>query len=617
MDKQQKIKLFSNLLIGSAIVCTLIAFLLLLNYRQLSQTDPLESTAMTALLERLKDDPDNQQLKEEIRNLDLLARKAFFNNQWQMNTGAILLLLSALVFGLSLNTLNKLQSTIDRPEAENQHNALAGKLSQRGIVISGAVILFLALGASYLTRDHLQSFVTEENRPAKQTEQIEVIEVAAAGSESLESPPVTTGVANDTSVDAAGPEPGEEEKIEEAEEADKPAPPPAAVSYPGLATVRQQHGAFRGPLGNGVSFHKDIPTTWNAAEGQHILWKVPAPKNGYNSPVIWGDKIFLAAADRNKKTVYCYNRHSGAPLWQRAIENVPGTPPVAPKVSEDTGLSAPTLCTDGVRVYAIFATGDVAGIDLSGEVVWARNLGLPANHYGHSSSLVCWQGKLFVQYDTNEGAKVMALDGSTGETVWETNRKVKASWASPILASIGGTYQLILSSDPLVAAYDVDTGKELWSVDCMMGEVGPSPAFGGGLVFAANEYARLAAIRPGSPATIVWEDNEYLPEVASPVIAGELLYVATSYGVIACYDAKTGEKYWEHESDTGFYASPVIADGKLYALDMDGVMHIFRDDKEKQLIGQPTLGETTVATPAFANGRIYIRGAENLYCIGN
>ena len=101
------------------------------------------------------------------------------------------------------------------------------------------------------------------------------------------------------------------------------------------------------------------------------------------------------------------------------------------------------------------------------------------------------------------------------------------------------------------------------------------------------------------------------------VPAGELLYVATSYGVIACYDTKTGEKYWEHESDAGFYASPVIADGKLYALDMDGVMHIFRDDKEKQLIGQPTLGETTVATPALANGRVYIRGADNLYCIGN
>ena len=150
----------------------------------------------------------------------------------------------------------------------------------------------------------------------------------------------------------------------------------------------------------------------------------------------------------------------------------------------------------------------------------------------------------------------------------------------------------------------------------MMGEVGPSPAFGSGLVFAANEYARLAAIRPEGAGAIVWETDEYLPEVASPVTADGLLYVATSYGVVACYDAKNGTKYWEHECDAGFYASPVIADGKLYALDREGVMHIFHHGKEKQLISEPQLGEKTVATPAFANGRIYLRGEKHLYCIG-
>ena len=620
MDKQQKIQLFSNLLIGSAILCTLIAFLLLLNYRQIRQTDPLESTAMTALLERLEEEPDNQQLKEEIRNLDLLARKAFFNHQWQMNTGTVLLLLSALVFGVSLNALNKLKSKIDRPEAEKQDRYLVGKLSQRGIWISGAALIFLALGAAFLTRDHLQNFAAGEgDGHAPREKPIEVIEVVAAGRESQEPAPATNaelpenaGALTDTTPASPKPEMAVQEVAREAGESS----PPAAASYPGITTVLQQHGSFRGPLGNGVSFHKDIPTSWSAAEGQNILWKVPLPRKGNNSPVIWGDKLFLAAADRNKKLIYAYNRHSGALLWEQAIENVPGAPPLPPKVSEDTGLSAPTLCTDGIRVYAIFATGDVAGVDLSGQTVWARNLGLPDNHYGHSSSLLCWKGKLFVQYDTNRGARVLALDCSNGATLWETSRKVRASWASPILASAGGTYQLILSADPLVAAYQVDTGKELWSVNCMMGEVGPSPAFGGGLVFAANEYARLVAIRPESGGTIVWESNEYLPEVASPVTAGELLYVATSYGVLACYNAKTGEKYWEHEANAGFYASPVIADGKVYALDMEGVMHIFRDDRDKQLIGQPALEEATVATPAFANERIYIRGENNLFCIG-
>jgi outer membrane protein assembly factor BamB len=208
----------------------------------------------------------------------------------------------------------------------------------------------------------------------------------------------------------------------------------------------------------------------------------------------------------------------------------------------------------------------------------------------------------------------LALNGESGETVWETARKVRVSWASPILASIGGSMQLILSADPLVAAYDLNSGRELWSVDCMMGEVGPSPAFGEGLIFAANEYAALAAIRPGG--TIAWQNNEYLPEVASPVTAGGLLYIATTYGVLACYDANTGEKQWEHEANAGFYASPVIADGKVFALDTEGVAHIFSNEREKNLIAEPELGEDAVATPAFANGRIYIRGERHLFCIG-
>ena len=99
------------------------------------------------------------------------------------------------------------------------------------------------------------------------------------------------------------------------------------------------------------------------------------------------------------------------------------------------------------------------------------------------------------------------------------------------------------------------TGKELWSVDCMMGEVGPSVGFGEGLVFAANEYAKLVAIDPVSK-TIKWENDEYLPEVASPVVADGLLFVATSYGVLVCYDAKTGDKYWEEEYDAGFLCLP-------------------------------------------------------------
>lgn len=609
MNKDQKIQLFSKLAAGSAAVGIFIALLLLLNYLQARRADPLESAAMEALLERLEEEPNNEELKTEIRNLDLLARKAFFNNQWQINTGALLLLISAIVFGFSLNMVNSLKSKIEAPEEEDGNEFLAGKLSQRGILIAGAALALLALGASFFTRDHLQSFEGEGSEsPAMPAEGIEVIDVAAAHAGS---PPAATDTLSGAVEETAPADTATAASRLPEEEATRP-----AISYPGAAGVFQQHGSFRGPFGNGVSIHKNIPTEWDGAAGQNILWKARLPGTGNNSPVIWGDRLFLAAASKGKQLVLCYNRHSGALLWQKAVEGVPGSPPAPPKTTDDTGLSAPTLTTDGIRVYAIFATGDVAALNLSGEVIWARNLGLPDNHYGHSSSLQAWQGKLFVQYDTNKGGKVMALDCASGATIWEKARKVKISWASPILAPVGEKYQLILSADPLVAAYDTETGKELWSVDCMMGEVGPSPAFSNGLVFAANEYARLVAIRPEGKGTIVWEQNEYLPEVASPVAAYGLLYIATSYGVLACYDTGNGEKYWEHECDAGFYASPLIADGKVYALDREGAMHILRHDKEKQLVNEPALGEKTVATPAFANGRVYLRGETHLYCIG-
>jgi len=252
---------------------------------------------------------------------------------------------------------------------------------------------------------------------------------------------------------------------------------------------------------------------------------------------------------------------------------------------------------------------------MNGKRIWARNLGVPDNHYGHSSSLITWAGKLFVQYDTNKGGKLIALDVASGNTVWETVRKSKISWASPVLAEVGGKYQLILTADPIVAGYDVENGKELWAVECMMGEVGPSVAFSNGIAVAANEYARMAAIDIKT-GNIIWENDEYLPEASSPVAFNGLLFIATSYGVLACYDLKSGEKYWEHDVGTTLYSSPAVADGKLFMMDNNGMMRIYEFSKEMKLISENDLGEKSGPTPAFADGRIYIRGEEHLFCIG-
>jgi outer membrane protein assembly factor BamB len=212
----------------------------------------------------------------------------------------------------------------------------------------------------------------------------------------------------------------------------------------------------------------------------------------------------------------------------------------------------------------------------------------------------------------------MALSTQSGETVWETVRSSKISWSSPILANTGSRTEVILTTNPNVNGYDPQTGKELWNIACLSGEVGPSAGYTDGMVFAANEYAKLVAIKiGGGTPEIAWEADEYLPEVASPLAVNGLLYVATSYGVLACYDAKTGEKLWEQDNGGSFYSSPVFADGKVYVTDMSGKTYIVKNTRDYQLIGSPELGEKIVCSPVFQNGKVYLRGMNNLYCIGN
>jgi outer membrane protein assembly factor BamB len=602
MEEKYRLNLSYRTAVICGIFCLVVSLLLIFNYLQFSSRKPLESDAMQALIERLAEDPRNDELKQDIRNLDLLARKAYFSSQWQIRTGSYLLLFGAIVFAVSLRYYHSLRSRITEPEEENREKFRGGILTQKWILGTGGVLIVAAIVTAFLTENHLDVYDTisemaREDAVIKSEEEIEVIDLSQNQSEET---PVINRIPETAEVIA-----------------ETPGGTSADVKFPSRDNILAQHNTFRGPWGHGVSGHKNIPVNWDGASGSSVIWKKEIPKPGYNSPVIWDDLLFLSGADNASQVIYCYNRNTGELKWQAETGEIPGSPAQKPKVTDDTGLAAPGLATDGSRVYAIFATGDVVCFSKDGNRLWARNLGVPDNHYGHSSSLMVWNGKLFIQFDSSKGGRLLALNVLTGESDWDIRRSSRISWASPILVEHKGNFQLVLSADPVVAGYDIETGMELWSIDCMMGEVGPSPAYGSGIVYAANEYARLAAIDLNNPTDILWEDDEYLPEVSSPVVSDGLLFVATSYGVFVCYDAKSGEKYWEQEYGGGFYSSPVVADGKVYALDMGGNMHIFKVNKEYGLAGEASLGEKAYATPAFTDGRIYIRGEKHLFCIGN
>ncbi len=603
----------------AGIFSLIVGLVMLLNYRQLVTTDPLESDVLKTMVERLKEDASNDQLKTEIRNLDLMARNAYFTSQWQIRTGAFLLMGGIIIMVIGLRVYYSLKARISLPNSAETSLDIELLISRKWILYSLAFIFGLGLVASFLSIDHLSATygITETASEQDAIPVQQIIprdEVGSAVAETIAQVEISASTAEEPTIaETPVSVDGDKLTVESPVEVQKT----VKAKETSFTDLYNNFPAFRGAFGLGIAHQKNTPVSWNGASGENIIWKVKIPLQGYNSPVIWDKQVFVTGANSTAQSIYSYDLATGNLIWEHQVSGIERTSNKAIKPTEDTGFAAPTVATDGQHVYAIFATGDLVCVTMQGQRIWVKNMGIPDNHYGHSSSLLLWKNQLFIQFDTNVAGKVLALDALTGTQIWETPRTSKISWASPILANVEGRYQLVLASSPEVAAYDIETGSELWKVNCMSGEVGPSPGFYNGLVYAANEYAKLIAIRPGNPPETVWENNEYLPEVASPVAIDGLLFIATSYGVAACFDAANGDLLWEYEANQGFYASPIIADDKVYFLDMDGIMHIFGVDKTMNLMGTPKLGEPSASTPAFAPGKILIRGYDHLYCIGN
>ncbi len=373
---------------------------------------------------------------------------------------------------------------------------------------------------------------------------------------------------------------------------------------------------FRGPGGNGIAAVTSAPIHWNGESGDNILWKTEVPLKGFSSPVVWEDRIYITGADRDRQVLYCHNADNGRLLWTAEIKDIPRQTDRKPSIYSDTGWAPSTAATNGSIIAVIFPTGDLAAVNADGKIVWSVNLGLPDNHYGHASSLIIHENLLIVQYDQNSDARIMAFDINNGEMKWRTGRNA-ISWASPICVNTGSRWELIVTNSASVSSYDPADGLSLWNHDVMSGEMGPSPAYADGWVYAATDYASCVGIdlKNGS-GSVAWEYFDYLPDTASPLATDDYLFIACSYGTMVCLDNKTGEVLWEHEFEFGFYASPVLVGDLVYAVDLDGVTHIFRAADEFEFIAENPLGEYSACTPAFTEGRIYMRGDKYLYAIG-
>ncbi|MGD0340723.1 MAG: PQQ-binding-like beta-propeller repeat protein [Bacteroidales bacterium] len=537
----------------------IIAVIMIFSLVQLKSVDPLDNPALSSVREQFDNNQENGDKAAQLRAMDLMARKAYFTSRRQVETGSYLLLAGAIIFVFCQRLIagnEKVMPVI--PGAKPDLSADRNKY-RKYLFGSAAIITVAAVAASFMLRRSLPDI--NYRAPEKKA--------------------VTARVALPDNY-----KPGE-------------------INFP----------FFRGEDSRGIAGGSGFPTEWNYETGMNIKWKAALRGNGKSSPVIWGDRLFVTAAEGLLCKVYCFNKRSGKLLWTVTVSGIPGEPSVLPKMAEDAGLAVSSVAACSKAVCAVFANGNLISLDHDGRKLWAVNLGVPSSSYGYSSSLLIFENTLIVQYDSDKKISLMGFDIETGKLKWETIRSGRPVWSSPVLAHFGNVKQVVLNGNPATAGFDAATGKLLWSLDCLSGDVAPSVAVNSTMVYSVTDYAKLTAILPGTSPSEKWEDNTYTPDVSSPVATDEFLFVATGYGDVACYDAQKGDTLWTHYFMDPFYASPIIADNKVWFLDRTGKMHIVKKSEKFELVSESSIGEPSDCTPAFSEGRIYLRGKENLFCI--
>ena len=582
-------KLYRNIAIVTTVFMLALTVMLGVSYYQMQQVSPLETGVMETLKALNETNGENESLQQQIRELDLLSRKAYFVKEGQLKVGIYLLLGMALVLVVCLNLYYRETKNLPEKEFDPIDEWMAKSRARKYLGWAAAVVALLVIGfvgVQQLDVKGLLARFSEEGALAEVQDEGENSEMSGEGLAEK--------------VDTLGTDSVKGETADSAEVDDMP-------------ELKIASRAFRGNNASATSAARGIATSWNLSAKKNILWQSSIPKHGYNSPVITGRNVFITGADAKARELYCYDVWTGELKWTVKADGIAGSPSSMPKVNADTGLAASTVATNGEEVCAIFATGDVICADMEGKRLWAKNIGLPDNHYGYASSLLMYGNTLIIQYQNNSNAQILALNSKNGNTVWSKKANDKIAWSSPIIATLGGKSALVVMGNPAIAAYNLGNGSELWRVECMSGEVGSSPACAGGVVFGASEYAKCVAI-DGATGETLWEASDYLPECSSLAATKDLVFCATSYGMVCAYDAKTGEVKKEHDLTTPFYSSPVVVDGKVYLFSNSGKVYIF-SASTFDLITSFETGEKTFATPAFTDGMMIVRTDKSLYCV--
>jgi outer membrane protein assembly factor BamB len=348
------------------------------------------------------------------------------------------------------------------------------------------------------------------------------------------------------------------------------------------------------------------------------------PLASQSSPVAWGDKIFLSGATKDEQKIFCYGAKDGKLLWTGVVKPAGTEGRAAPDVMEDTGYAASTPAVNDKYVCAIFVTGDIGCFDRDGKVQWQKALGVPESTYGYAASLAVFKDIVIVQFDQGTEAgksELIAINMADGKITWRTSRPVPNSWTSPTVVKTGGKYQILTSGSPWVIGYEALTGRELWRALCLGSDVAPTQISAGGLALAIQPYDKLYAIRmdnPGGDVTqtaMAWQTQGDMPDICSPVSNEKLVWTLAG-GTLSCFDLADGALIYKQSLEGDYLASPSLVGDMLYILKRNGEMILLQAGREYKEIGRCVIEEECFASPAFVEGRIYLRSTKSLYCIG-
>jgi len=390
---------------------------------------------------------------------------------------------------------------------------------------------------------------------------------------------------------------------------------------------------WRGPMLNGTSAEKNLPLRWSASE--NITWKLAMPERSGSTPIVWGDQLFLNVGEGANLALWSVNRADGAVRWKRPLSG--GNHRMMKQQ-----MSSPSPVTDGRSVWVMTGTGALRAFDLAGKELWSRDIQADYGRFGlmwgYASSPLLFEDSLYVQVlhgmRTDDPSYILRIDNATGKTLWRVVRPTRAqfespdSYTTPALLRYGASTEIVISGGDIVTGHDPATGKELWRADGLNPRndgnyrIVASPVVHGELLFTPSRERPLLALKPGgrgdvTKSHVLWAFNNG-PDVPTPVTDGTYLYSINDRGIMYCLDAKTGKTVYgpQRLRNATYSGSAVLADGRIYITDEDGVTSVVKSGPTFELLAENDLGDYTLSSPAVSDGQLFIRTAAFVYAIG-